>query len=116
VFEEPSKDRIVLPAVSGQDRGGKTDRVYSYVTGREFKHRVSSIVEAYVALQKELEKEKRLANAAWARRGKYHEQIMNGVEGMRGELHGIVGESMPEIDSLEEVQWTAIQSVYQSPN
>jgi hypothetical protein len=47
---------------------------------------------------------KRLATAAWARRGKYHEQIMNGVEGIDGELHGIIGESMPEIESLEAVQ------------
>jgi hypothetical protein len=90
--------------VAGQDRSGKTERVYRYVTGQEFKHRVFSIVEAYVALQKELEKEKRFANASWARRGKYHDQIMNGVEGMRGEFHGIVGESMPEIEDLEAVQ------------
>ena len=33
-----------------------------------------------------------------------HEQIMFGVEGMDGELQGIIGKSMPEIDSLEAVQ------------
>jgi hypothetical protein len=90
-----------LAQVSGQDRSGKTERVYSYVTGQDFKHRVSSIHEVYVTLQKELEKEKSFVNRAWARRAKYHEQIMFGIEGMRGELHGIVGESMPEIDGLE---------------
>jgi hypothetical protein len=52
--------------VSGPDRGGKTKRVYRYLTGQEFKHRVSSIVEAYVALEKELEKEKCVAAAVWA--------------------------------------------------
>jgi hypothetical protein len=96
--------RANLVQVSGQDRIGKTERVHSYVTGQEFKHRVSSIVEAYIALQKELEKEKRVANASWARRAKYHDQIMIGVEGMGGELQGIVGESMPEIESLEGVE------------
>jgi hypothetical protein len=90
-----------LVQVSEQDRSGKTERMYSYITGQDFKHRVSSIVEAYLTLQKELEKERRFTIGAWARRAKYHEQIMFGVAGMHGELQGIVGESMPEIDGLE---------------
>jgi len=93
-----------LVQVSGQDRSSKTDRIYSYITGQDFKHRVCSIVEAYVTLQEDLERERRSVTAAWARRGRSHDQIMLGVAGMYGDLHGIIGKSMPEIESLEAVQ------------
>jgi hypothetical protein len=75
--------------------------MYSYVTGQDFKHRVSSIVEAYITLQEDLEREKRSVTAAWARRGRSHELIMVGAAGMYGDLHGILGKIMPEIEGLE---------------
>jgi len=90
-----------LAQVAGQDRSGKTDRMYSYVTGQDFKHRVSSIVEAYVTLQEDMEREKRSVTAAWARRGRSHELIMLGAAGMYGDLQGILGKTMPEIEGLE---------------
>lgn len=93
-----------LAQFSGHDRSSKAERMYSYVTGQEFKHRISSIVEAYVTLQKDLEREMRSVTAAWARRAKSHQLIILGAAGMYGDLHGILGKSMPEIESLEAVQ------------
>jgi hypothetical protein len=90
-----------LAHVAGQDRTGKTDRMYSYVTGQDFKHRVSSIVEAYVALREDLDREKRSVTTAWARRAKSHDLIMLGAAGMYGDLQGILGKTMPEIEGLE---------------
>jgi hypothetical protein len=93
-----------LAQVSGQNRSGKAEHIYSYVTGHDFKRRVSTMVEAYITLQKALEREKRSTTAAWARRAKCHELIMLGVAGMYGDLQGILGKSMPEIESLEVEQ------------
>jgi hypothetical protein len=90
-----------LAQLVGQDRSGKTDRMYSYVTGQDFKHRVSSIVEAYVKLQEDLDREKRSVTAAWARRVRSHELILLGAAGMYGDLQGILGKTMPQIEGLE---------------
>ena len=90
-----------LAQLVGQDRSGKTDRMYSYVTGQNFKHRVSAIVEAYVKLQEDLDREKRSVTAAWARRVRSHELILLGAAGMYGDLQGILGKTMPQIEGLE---------------
>jgi len=93
-----------LAQLVGQDRSGKTDRMYSYVTGQDFKHRVAAIVEAYVKLQEDLDREKRSVTAAWARRVKSHELILLGAGGMYGDLQGILGKTMPQIEGLEALQ------------
>jgi hypothetical protein len=90
-----------LAQLVGQDRSGKTDRMYSYVTGQNFKHRISAIVEAYVKLQEDLDREKRSVTAAWARRVRSHELILLGAAGMYGDLQGILGKTMPQIEGLE---------------
>jgi hypothetical protein len=61
-------------------------------------------VQGYETLKKDLDKGKKFMMAGWSRREKYHEQIMFGVHSMGRDLQGIVGEAMPEIESLEAVQ------------
>jgi hypothetical protein len=90
--------------LAGQDRSGKTERMYSYVTAQDFKHMVSSIMEGYVSLRTDLEREKRSVTAAWAKREKFHDLVMMGTAGLYGDLHGILGKSMPEIEGLEAPQ------------
>lgn len=93
--------------LAGQDRTGKTDRMYSYITGQDFKQRVSATVEGYASLRADLEREKRSVTAAWAKREKYHDLIMIGTAGLYGDLYGILGKSMPEIEGLEAPQLPA---------
>jgi len=90
--------------LAGQDRTGKTDRMYAYITGQGFKQRVSATVEGYMFLRSDLEREKRSVTVAWARREKSHELILAGTAGLYGDLHGILGKSMPEIEGLEAPQ------------
>ena len=96
--------QTALLQVAGQDRTGKTDRMYSYITGHDFKQRVGAIVEGFVSLRADLEREKRSVTAAWAKREKFQDLIMCGTAGMYGDLYGILGKSMPEIEGLESPQ------------
>jgi hypothetical protein len=89
---------------AGQDRNGKTDRMFNYITGHDFKQRVAAIVEAYVALRAALEREKRSVTASWAKREKSLDLVLIGTAGLYGDLNGIVGNSMPEIEGLEPHQ------------
>jgi hypothetical protein len=93
-----------LAKVSGEDRQGKSNRVYSYVTGQAFRQRVGAIVDAYITLRQEIETEKRTHKTRWARQERSLELLLDGAGRLYGDLQGIVGKSMPEIEGLEAPQ------------
>ncbi len=86
-------------AAQGQET--KMGLVYDYLTGTRFKQRLQAILEAYQTMQDDLEKEKKAITAQWAKRAKQLEQAILGTTGLYGDLQGIVGKSMHEIESLE---------------
>ena len=80
---------------------GKTELVYQYISGTQFKARVLAILEGFQGLQEELEAEKRVTMKNWARREKQLERVIANTAGMYGDLSGIIGKSMPAIEHLE---------------
>lgn len=84
--------------VQGQD--GKMQRMFTYLTGPHFRGRVSAIVEACVEMQADLEAEKRALTKVWAKRQRRLELLIGGAAGLWGDLQGMVGKSMPELDGL----------------
>lgn len=56
-----------LARVSGEDREGKSNRVYEYVTGQEFRQRVGAVLDAYKAIRDEIDTEKRTHKTRWAK-------------------------------------------------
>ncbi len=79
----------------------KAELIYDYLTGGEFKHRVQGIVEAFVSLKEEIEDEKRAMTKLWAKREKQLELAMRSTVGMYGDLQGIAGRALPQIQALE---------------
>jgi hypothetical protein len=79
----------------------KTDMVYQYLTGPRFRLRVEAIVEAFSTMQEELDREKRVIMKQWAKRGEQIERVMGATVGMYGDLQGIAGKSLQEIEGLE---------------
>ena len=82
-------------------RNDKMDLIYNYLSGPEFRHRVGGIVEAYVTLREELETEKRATLRMWAKRDKQLDRAIANTSGMYGDLQGIIGTSLPAIESLD---------------
>lgn len=76
------------------------DQVFGYLTSPHFRQRVSRIVEGYVEMRSDLDKEKRATATQWSKREKQLERILGGVTGMYGDLQGIVGASLPHVDGL----------------
>jgi hypothetical protein len=83
-------------------RNDKMEILYTDLAGPEFKHRIEGVVEAFVTLKKELEKEKRSTQRMWARREKQLERAVMNTAGMYGDLEGIIGNAMPRIAQLDE--------------
>jgi len=79
----------------------KIGSLYTYLTGTEFKQRVESIVEAFVNMADDLQKEKRAMIKIWSKREKQMGQALKGIGNMYGGMQGILGSSMPEIRQLE---------------
>ena len=79
----------------------KTEMVYQYLTGPRFRHRVEAIVEAFSSMQDDLDKERKVIMKQWAKRGEQIERVLGATVGMYGDLQGIAGKSLQEIDGLE---------------
>lgn len=85
-------------ATEGQQT--KTEMIYQYLTGPRFRHRVEAIVEAFSYMQEDLDKEKKAITKQWAKREEQIERVMQATAGMYGDLQGIAGKSIKEIEGL----------------
>lgn len=90
---------VMRQASTGQQT--KTEMIYQYLTGPRFRHRVEAIVEAFSTLQEDLDKERKVIMKQWAKREQQIERVMNATVGMYGDLQGIAGKSLQEIEGLE---------------
>ncbi|MEO8801804.1 MAG: DUF2130 domain-containing protein [Rudaea sp.] len=78
----------------------KTELIYQYLTGPRFRQRVEAIVEAFSSMQEDLNKEKKAIQKQWAKREMQIDNVMKATVGMYGDLQGIAGKSLQEIEGL----------------
>ncbi|MBI2796656.1 MAG: DUF2130 domain-containing protein [Gemmatimonadetes bacterium] len=85
---------------ASEGRHTKSDLVYEYLTGSRFRERVRAIVEAFLAMKGDLDREKRAISRQWAKREQQLERVMLATTGLYGDLEGIAGSSLAEIESI----------------
>lgn len=91
---------IALARQSSEGQQSKTEMVYQYLTGPRFRQRVEAIVEAFSTMQEDLDKERKAIMKQWAKREEQIERVMSATVGMYGDLQGIAGKSLQEIEGL----------------
>ena len=79
----------------------KMEMVYGYLTGPRFRQRVQAIVEAFSSMRDDLDREKKAITRQWAKREEQIARVMNATVGMYGDLQGIAGKTLQEIEGLE---------------
>lgn len=79
----------------------KAEMVYEYLTGPRFRQRVEAIVEAFSSMKEDLDKERKTILKQWAKRSEQIDRVMSATVGMYGDLQGIAGKSIQEIEGLE---------------
>ncbi len=79
----------------------KTELMYQYLTGPRFRQRVEAIVEAFTTMQTDLDKERKAILKQWAKREEQITHVMEATVGLYGDLQGIAGKSLQEIEGLE---------------
>ncbi len=98
------RESLVALASARQASDGqqtKMEMVYQYLTGPRFRHRVEAIVEGFTSMQADLERERKVITKQWAKREEQIERVMQATVGMYGDLQGIAGRTLPEIEGLE---------------
>jgi hypothetical protein len=79
----------------------KMDMVYRYLTGPRFRQRIQAIVEAFSSMREDLDRERKAITKQWAKREEQIDRVMQATVGMYGDLQGIAGKTLQEIEGLE---------------
>jgi hypothetical protein len=83
-------------------KAGKMEELYNYLCGVEFRQHVEAVVESFVAMQQDLQKERRAMEKSWAAREKQLDRALQHTAQLYGGIQGIAGRSaLPEIKTLE---------------
>ena len=86
---------------SSEGQQTKAEMIYQYLTGSRFRLRVQAIVEAFSAMQQDLDRERKVMLKQWAKRQEQIERVMQATVGMYGDLQGIAGKTLGEIEGLD---------------
>jgi hypothetical protein len=79
----------------------KTELMYAYLTGPRFRHRIEAIVEKFTDMQADLDRERKTMMRLWAKREEQLKGVLDSTAGLYGDLQGIAGRAMQEIESLD---------------
>ncbi len=86
---------------ASEGQQGKMELVYQYLMGPRFRQRVQAIVEAFSSMAEDLAAEKKAILRQWAKRETQIERVMQSTVGLYGDLQGIAGKTLLEIEGLE---------------
>lgn len=100
-------------AADGQH--GKMELVYNYLSGPEFRNRVRGLVEPYLEMQADLEAEKRAFNRHWNKRQKQLDRAITSATGLYGDLQGIIGNGLQEIEGFDALAIDVVASDVPTP-
>jgi hypothetical protein len=90
---------VARQAADGQQT--KMELLYNYLTGPRFRHRVEAIVEKFSDMQEDLDRERKTMTRLWAKREEQIRCVVSATAGMYGDLQGIAGKTLREVDGLE---------------
>lgn len=86
---------------AGEGQQSKMELVYQYLTGPRFRHRVHAIVEKFGDMHEDLQRERKSMTKLWAKREEQIRCVIEATAGMYGDLQGIAGKSLQEIEGLD---------------
>ena len=77
--------------------------LFQYLTGPRFRRRIEVIVEKFSVMQTDLERERKTMTRLRARREGQIRGMIESTVGMYGDLQGIAGKALEEIDGLAQI-------------
>jgi len=87
--------------LAGDGQQTKMALVYQYLTGPRFRHRIEAVVERFSDMQADLDRERKAMMRLWAKREEQIRGVVESTAGLYGDLQGIAGRTLQEIEGLE---------------
>ena len=88
---------------SMQRQIGELELIYQYLSGPRFRRRIEAIVEKFSSMQTYLERERKAMTRLRAKREEQIRGVIESTVGMYGDLQGITGTSLEEIEGLVQI-------------
>jgi len=85
---------------AGEGQQSKMELVYQYLTGPRFRHRIQAIVEKFGDMHEDLQRERKTMTKLWCKREEQIRCVVESTAGMYGDLQGIAGKTLQEIEGL----------------
>ena len=108
--KQEAEDALKLKALEKEERIAAMQRqieemevIYQYLTGPRFRQRIEAIVEKFSIMQTDLERERKTMMRLRARREGQIRGVIESTVGMYGDLQGIAGKALEEIDGLAQI-------------
>jgi hypothetical protein len=92
---------LAAARMAGEGQQTKMELVYQYLTGPRFRHRIEAVVERFSDMQADLDRERKTMMRLWAKREEQIRGVVESTAGLYGDLQGIAGRSLLEIEGLE---------------
>ena len=92
---------VAAARVQRQGQATKTEMLYDYLTGPQFRARVEAVVERFDLLRADLDRERKTMQQLWAKREKALTGAVDAMVGMYGDVQGIAGQAVPDIEGLQ---------------
>ena len=93
--------RIFFAKRTTQNKEGKMQMLYDYLTSSDFKMQIEAIVEGFTQMQSDLEREKNAMQKLWKQREKQIQKVLEGSTGIYGSIKGIAGNVIANIPALD---------------
>jgi hypothetical protein len=87
--------------LAGEGQQTKMEMVYRYLTGSRFRHRIEAVVERFTEMRADLDRERKAMTRLWAKREEQISGVVETMAGLYGDLQGIAGRSLQEIEGLQ---------------
>jgi hypothetical protein len=83
-------------------KAGKMEELYGYLCSHEFRQHIEAVVESFIAMQDDLQRERRAMDKAWGAREKQITRAIQHTAQLYGSIQGIAGSTaLPEIKTLQ---------------
>jgi len=89
--------------IASEGKGHKIELLYTYLTTPQFTQRIETIVDAFRRMRKDLDDEKERTLISWSKREKQIELVTQGTNGLYGDIKGIAGAAIPEIEGFQRL-------------
>lgn len=93
--------RVSMSVDTQENKGDKMHMLYDYLTGNEFRLQVEAIVEGFVQMKSDLDRERRSMEGNWKRREKQIEKVLLNTNFMYNSIRGIAGNAVAPISELD---------------